>query len=210
MRAPTQVLTAAAAVAALTLAGCGSATEESATTTGADTTESADATEVSSEHNTADVDFTTGMIPHHTQALTMVDLAAERDLAPEVEELASAIEEAQQSEIETLTTWLETWEEDVPDADSMSAREMEDMEGMDGMEGMMSAMSMRQLENAPDEAFQDVWLALMMAHHKGAVAMAETEIAEGENPEAVALAEEIRDGQSAEIETMQSLIGGGV
>ena len=83
------------------------------------------------------------------------------------------------------------------------------MEGMDGMEGMMSAMSMRQLENAPDEAFQDVWLALMIAHHKGAVAMADAEVAAGENPEAVALAEDIRDSQSAEIETMKSLIGGG-
>jgi uncharacterized protein (DUF305 family) len=206
MRTLTQVMTAATAVAALTLAGCGSESEEGATT---DSTGSGDASEVSTEYNAADVDFAAGMIPHHAQALEMVEMAADRPLDPEVEELASAIEEAQQPEIETLTTWLETWEEDVPDVDGMSAQEMEDMEGMDGMEGMMSAMSMRQLENAPDEAFQDVWLALMLAHHKGAVAMAETEIAQGENPDAVALAQEIKDGQSAEIETMKSLIGGG-
>ena len=149
------------------------------------------------------------MIPHHTQALEMVEMASERPLDPEVEELASSIEEAQSSEIDTFTTWLETWDEQVPDAEGMSARQMEDMEGMDGVDGMMSAMSMRQLENAPDEAFQDVWLALMLAHHKGAVAMADAQIADGENPEAIALAEDIRDSQSAEIETMKSLIGGG-
>ena len=122
------------------------------------------------------------MIPHHAQALEMVEMAADRPLDPEVEELASAIGEAQAPEIETLTTWLETWDEEVPDVAGMSAKEMEDMEGMDGMEGMMSAMSMRQLENAPDEAFQDVWLALMLAHHKGAVAMADAEIAAGREP----------------------------
>ncbi len=200
MRALTQVMTAATAVAALTLTGCGSATDEGATT---------DASEVSAEHNSADVDFAAGMIPHHAQALEMVEMAADRPLDPEVEELASAIEEAQVPEVETLTTWLEAWDEEVPDVAGMSARQMEDMEGKDGMEGMMSAMSMRQLENAPDEAFQDVWLALMLAHHKGAVAMADAEIAAGENPEAIELAEDIRDGQSAEIETMKSLIGSG-
>lgn len=200
MRALTQVMTAATAVAALTLAGCGSATDEGATT---------DASEVSAERNSADVDFAAGMIPHHAQALEMVEMAADRPLDPEVEELAAAIEEAQAPEIETLTTWLEVWDEEVPDVAGMSAEQMEDMEGMDGMEGMMSAMSMRQLENAPDEAFQDVWLALMLAHHKGAVAMADAEIAQGENPEAIALAEDIRDSQSAEIETMNSLIGSG-
>lgn len=204
MRRLTQVMTAATAVATLTLAGCGSATEDgSAENTGST------ASEVSTEHNSADVDFAAGMIPHHAQALEMVEMADGRPLDPEVQELAAAIEEAQAPEIETLTGWLEAWEAEVPDVDSMSAKEMEDMEGMDGMEGMMSAMSMRQLENAPDQAFQDVWLALMLAHHKGAVAMAETEIAEGENPDAVALAEEIKSSQSAEIETMKSLIGGG-
>ena len=200
MRTLTQVMTAATAVAALALAGCGSATDEGATT---------DASEVSAEHNSADVDFAAGMIPHHAQALEMVEMAADRPLDPEVEELAAAIEEAQAPEIETLTTWLETWDEEVPDVAGMSAEEMEGMGEMEGMEGMMSAMSMRQLENAPDEAFQDVWLALMLAHHKGAVAMADAEIASGENPEAIELAEDIRDSQSAEIETMKSLIGSG-
>lgn len=199
MRALTQVMTAATAVAALTLAGCGSTTEG----------ESTDASDVSPEHNSADVDFAAGMIPHHAQALEMVEMAADRPLDPEVEELAASIEEAQAPEIETLTTWLEVWDEEVPDVDGMSAKEMEGMEGTDGMEGMMSAMSMRQLENAPDEAFQDVWLALMLAHHKGAVAMADAQIANGENPEAIELAEDIRDSQSAEIETMNSLIGSG-
>lgn len=204
MRSPTRPTMvhrsrAAAVAAALTvsfLAGCGDQTGESAT--------------VDDSHNEADVAFVTGMIPHHAQALEMVEMAQERELGPEIEELASQIEEAQAPEIETLSGWLESWDEEVPDMEGMSAEEMadvEDMEGMEGAEGMMSEMSMRQLRNAPDAAFVDVWLSLMIAHHQGAVTMAETQIAEGENEDAVALAEEIKTTQDAEIAVMQSLVG---
>jgi uncharacterized protein (DUF305 family) len=190
---------AAAVAAALTvsfLAGCGDQTGESAP--------------VDATHNEADVAFVTGMIPHHAQALEMVEMAQERELRPEIEELASQIEEAQAPEIETLTGWLESWDQEVPDVEGLSAEEMgdmEDMPGMEGAEGMMSEMSMRQLRNAPDTAFTDVWLSLMIAHHQGAVAMAETEIAQGENEDAVALAEEIKTTQDAEIAVMESLVG---
>jgi uncharacterized protein (DUF305 family) len=189
----------AAVAAALTvsfLAGCGDQTGESAP--------------VDDMHNDADITFAQGMIPHHAQALEMVELAQERELPPEIEELATQIEEAQAPEIETLTGWLESWDEQVPDVEGKSAEEMaemEDMAGMEGAEGMMSEMSMRQLRNAPDGAFTDVWLSLMIAHHQGAVAMAETEIAQGENKDAVALAEDIIDTQGAEIAVMENLVG---
>jgi uncharacterized protein (DUF305 family) len=150
------------------------------------------------------------MIPHHAQALEMVEMAQDRDLPPEIEELASQIEEAQEPEIETLSGWLESWDQEVPEVEGKSAEEMAEMEDMTGAEdaaGMMSEMSMRQLRNAPDTAFKDVWLSLMIAHHEGAVRMAETEIAEGQNADAVTLAEEIVTTQGAEIAVMESLIG---
>ena len=46
----------------------------------------------------------------------------------------------------------------------------------------------------------------MVVGHRGAVEMARTEIAEGSNPDAVALAEEIADSQAAEIEEMETLL----
>jgi uncharacterized protein (DUF305 family) len=189
----------AAVAAALTvtlLAGCGDQTGESAP--------------VDATHNDADVTFAQTMIPHHAQALEMVEMAQDRDLPPEIEELASQIEEAQEPEIETLSGWLESWDQEVPEVEGKSAEEMAEMEDMTGAEdaaGMMSEMSMRQLRNAPDTAFKDVWLSLMIAHHEGAVRMAETEIAEGQNADAVTLAEEIVTTQGAEIAVMESLIG---
>jgi uncharacterized protein (DUF305 family) len=189
----------AAVAAALTvtlLAGCGDQTGESAP--------------VDATHNDADVTFAQAMIPHHAQALEMVEMAQDRDLPPEIEELASQIEEAQEPEIETLSGWLESWDQEVPEIEGKSAEEMAEMDDMTGAEdaaGMMSEMSMRQLRNAPDTAFKDVWLSLMIAHHEGAVRMAETEIAEGQNVDAVTLAEEIVNTQGAEIAVMESLIG---
>ena len=46
----------------------------------------------------------------------------------------------------------------------------------------------------------------MMVHHQGAIEMADTEIAQGSNPAAVALAESIKTSQTAEITQMQQLL----
>ncbi|PJI53977.1 DUF305 domain-containing protein, partial [Methylobacterium radiotolerans] len=45
-----------------------------------------------------------------------------------------------------------------------------------------------------------------IAHHEGAVAMAEAEVADGENADAVALAQDIVDAQTAEIAEMKEIL----
>lgn len=47
----------------------------------------------------------------------------------------------------------------------------------------------------------------MTAHHEGAVTMADTEIAKGKDPDAVAPARTIRAAQGKEITTMKVLLG---
>ena len=46
----------------------------------------------------------------------------------------------------------------------------------------------------------------MIVHHEGAVEMAQTEVAEGEKVDAVAMAQEIVETQQAEISTMEDLL----
>ena len=60
---------------------------------GSDQSSSSDIAE-SEEFNQADVDFATAMIPHHAQALAMVDVTVGRDLSPELTQLAARIREA--------------------------------------------------------------------------------------------------------------------
>ncbi|GAB2637002.1 hypothetical protein GCM10027270_27380 [Nocardioides ginkgobilobae] len=176
------------------------------------------------EFNAADVDFATGMIPHHAQALVMVDMADGRDISPETADLMERIEDAQGPEIELMTGWLEEWDQPVPDLGDMNGMgsgdmsdmdhgdmdhgDMDDMGEMDGMTGMMSAEDMADLEAAEGSAFEQMWLSMMIEHHEGAVEMAEVEVAEGEYDEAVALAEEIIEAQEAEIAEMEALLEG--
>ena len=47
---------------------------------------------------------------------------------------------------------------------------------------------------------------MMTEHHEGAIEMAEVEVDQGENPDAVALAEKIISDQQAEITQMQQLL----
>ena len=157
-----------------------------------------------SDFNDADVAFAQGMIPHHEQAVEMAMMASDRASNPQVKQLASKIQAAQEPEIERLTTWLRAWGEEVPSG-AMGG----DMSGMDqgsgGMTGMMSAGDMAKLEKASGAAFDRMFLQMMVEHHTGAVKMAQTEVANGENADAKAMAEEIITTQRAEIDEMKQL-----
>ncbi len=156
------------------------------------------------EHNDADVAFAQQMIPHHEQAVEMAELAETRAESQEVRDLAADIEAAQGPEIETMTGWLEEWGEEV-DGDGMSGMDHGEMSS-DDMPGMMSEEDMAALEAATGAEFDQMFLTMMIEHHEGAIEMAKTEQAEGEFPDAVALAEDIESAQADEIEAMEALL----
>jgi uncharacterized protein (DUF305 family) len=193
----TRALAATAAAMTLALAGCSSS---GPSTDG-------------SGHNEADVDFAGDMIQHHAQALEMVDLTLGRDLDPEVARLADQIRAAQAPEIEKMADWLEEWGEPVPPTSRDHANAHAEEHGENpavnaDMPGMMTADQMDSLEAASGEEFQSMWLEMMVDHHEGAVEMATTETEEGENAQAVSLAEEIIEAQEKEIATMQDMLKG--
>jgi uncharacterized protein (DUF305 family) len=190
MHVPHLILAAAAALT-LTLAGC-SASEPTTDSDG---------------FNDADARFATAMIQHHAQALEMVDLTMGRDLEPEMVELTEQIRAAQAPEIEQMADWLVEWDQPVPQTSRDHANAHGDGGAMDEqMPGMMSAEEMAALEDAPDQRFADMWLEMMVEHHEGAVEMAQTEIEDGQDPRAIALADEIVSAQEDEIATMRDML----
>lgn len=196
----TLALAALAAAGVLTLAGCGGDDSmEGMSGMGTSSSAPTSSSEPSADFNEADVTFATDMIPHHRQAVEMAELAASRADNPEVKQLARQISDAQDPEIQTMSDWLASWGQPVP----------EDMSGMDmsgSMPGMMSGEEMSKLESAEGAEFDQMFLTMMIAHHQGAIEMAKTESADGQNEDAVALAQKIQKDQAAEIKTMQGLL----
>ena len=181
----------------LVLAGCADGSSDAADngrTSSSDTSAGAEST-----FNDADVTFAQGMLPHHQQAIEMAQLAEGRAADPRVLDLAGRIEAAQAPEIDTLNRWLADWGAD----DNMGGM---DHGSGDGMGGMMSEEDMTTLMSASGAEFDRMFLQQMIAHHRGAVDMAVTEAADGQNTDAIAMAETIRDSQNAEIAEMQQLL----
>lgn len=168
--------------------------------------EPAQAEDSGAEFNEADVEFATAMIPHHAQALVMVDMTMGRKVDPELAALAEQIRTAQAPEIEQMADWLTDWDEPVPEtmrdhANAHGDSHMEDSE----MPGMLSAEDLDELEARSGTAFQAAWVESMIEHHEGAIEMAEEELEEGNFPDALHLAQHIADAQSDEIETLERL-----
>ncbi|MFI6438363.1 DUF305 domain-containing protein [Streptomyces sp. NPDC050759] len=156
-------------------------------------------------HNAQDVSFAQGMIPHHQQAIEMAGLADGRAASAQVKDLAARVEKAQGPEISTMTGWLKTWGEKVPE--SMPGMDHSGMEGMEGMAGMMDSADMDKLKKASGKEFDSMFLTMMVEHHEGAVEMATTEKAKGEYKAATAMAGDIVTAQNAEISEMKKLLG---
>lgn len=240
---PTQVLKtanrlllgASLAMTLLLFAGCSNAQDSQETSTSA--ADPAAKSESATVHNSADVAFVTGMIPHHEQAVEMSELVlAQPDPSPGSDEavraIAKQIADAQAPEIELMETWLEDWgmsSDTVTDDGGMNMgggeKDGHDMAGhgsgggemdgaekdgaeMDGggMNGMMTESQMNELSQATGAELDQLYLELMIAHHEGAIEMAQTELKEGKNPAALKLAQGIIDTQQAEIEQMQALL----
>ena len=154
----------------------------------------------SGAHNSADVSFATDMIPHHSEAVEMADLALAKATDSEIKSLAATIKGAQAPKILKMTGWLKAWGAPVPSTGSGSAMQT----GMAGI-GMMSDAEMTSLSAASGSAFDKMWVQMMTRHHQGAVDMAKTELASGRNSDATALAGQIVTAQTAEIAKMAAI-----
>ena len=71
---------------------------------------------------------------------------------------------------------------------------------------MMSQADMDALDQATGQDAARLFLTGMITHHKGAITMAQDEVTNGQNPEAIALAQKIITDQQAEITTMTQLL----
>lgn len=158
----------------------------------------ASGTPAAGQHNGADVMFAQMMIPHHQQAIEMSDMIlAKEGVNSEITELAQQIKDAQAPEITQMSGWLAGWGQNPSPSMGMD----HDMSG-----GTMTQAEMEALEKATGDEAARLFLTGMIRHHQGAITMSEQELANGQNPEAKQLAQDIITAQKAEITTMNQLL----
>lgn len=217
-------LVVAAMAGALTVSACSntSAGHDMSSMSASQTTSAAApstaVTQPAQAHNDADVAFAQGMIPHHQQAIEMSDiLLSKQGVDPQVVTLAEQIKAAQGPEIDKMKGWLTDWGVSMTSSPGMSNMPgMPPMSGMPGHDmgdmgggGMMSAQDMAALEDAQGAAASKLFLTQMIEHHKGAIAMAQTEVDSGQFPAAVEMAQSIITSQQQEIDAMNAMLSAG-
>lgn len=195
---------AAALTASLALAGCAASSPAGGNTmpgmhNDASSPMASMMPDATADHNQADIAFAQMMIPHHAQAVEMSDIIlAKTGIPAEVTSLATRIKDAQAPEIETMTGWLESWNQPTM---------MSDHAGH-GMTGMVDTQGIDKLKAAEGTEAVRLFLNQMIGHHEGAVSMAQQELSAGKYPESIELSRAIITAQEAEIAEMKALLAG--
>jgi uncharacterized protein (DUF305 family) len=141
-----------------------------------------------------DIMFAQMMIPHHEQAVELATIAESNTANPVILDLADRIKSAQQPEIDQMQGWLDTSGSGMDTGHSMH------------MPGTVSDDDMATIRNARDAEFDALFLTHMIAHHEGAITMAQDVYGTTTRDDVTRLAEAIIAAQTAEIAEMKALL----
>jgi len=215
---------------AVTMAGCASApTPRGPFQMGqAGATARARADSLRYPYTKADIDFMSGMIHHHAQAITISRWAPSHGASPAVLRLTSRIINAQTDEILLMQNWLRDRNQDPMTVDSTgnvtmgmsgsSAAGMShaghdmagmNMSGMADMPGMLTETQMKELDAARGREYDRLFLIYMMQHHRGAVSMVKTlfgSTGAGQDETIFKFAADVEVDQSTEIKRMLTML----
>jgi uncharacterized protein (DUF305 family) len=192
MRLRATLATVATCAAVLAAAGCGTRPAEPAA--GAAPAASA----APGTFNETDTMFLQMMVPHSTQGIAIVELAAERSRRDDVKTLAKAIEVTQQDEIKRMSGWLEQWKQP-----ATASEEAHQAHG--GMPGT-SEKEIAALRAAKGAAFDTRFLNTLIAHQDDAVQLARMEATGGVNVQAKSYAKQVDQSRTAQIQQMLTLL----
>jgi len=173
----------------------------------------------------ADIEFMSGMIHHHAQAITMSRMAPSHGADAAVIRLTERIINAQSDEIKLMQAWLEDRNQEPPKVDSLGNVTMPGMAGMAGhnmgghnmpgmaampaMPGMLSDDQMKALAAARGPKFDELFLTYMIQHHRGAVIMVQTLFSSpgaGQDESVYKFAGDVEVDQSTELKRMLTMM----
>ena len=155
----------------------------------------------------ADVQFMSGMIYHHAQAVMMAGWAPTHEASPTLRALCERIVVGQTDEINLMQRWLRDRHLTVPDPKAVQMI----MPGMDSsmmMPGMLTAEQLTELDKARGPDFDRLFLQFMIQHHRGAITMVNQLFGTGSGEEEVVFkfASDVYADQTTEIDRMQRML----
>lgn len=185
------------------LAGCGTGDGSPTIAGGPISPVPQSAAAASAEYNDADVMFLQMMIAHNNQGVEIVKLVKAKQVQKqELKDLAAAIEATQQTESTDMRNWLKGWGK--PETGSADPH-AHHHHGGDGLtdKGLLEALSKKD-----GSEFTLDFADIFVAHQHNGVALARTELKDGKNPEAKALAQRIMDSRTGEVQQIRTLVPG--
>src|SRR5262245_60551509 len=162
-------------------------------------------------YSDADIEFMSGMIPHHAQAVIMAGWAPTHGARSDVAILCERIVVAQRDEIAMMREWLADRGQEVPDA--TSTRHKMKMDGTIHemlMPGMLSDEEMAALDQARGPEFDRLFLEGMIKHHQGAIDMVDVlfkSYGAAQDETVFKFASDVYADQGIEIERMREMLG---
>lgn len=146
-----------------------------------------------------DVAFLEDIVIHHQQGLELAAMVRAQSADPALVVLADQIGAQQRTELQGCQAQLLQWE-------APGGRSAGDDAAAD-IPGMVDKATMDKLRSLRGPEFDTLWLQSMIAHHRGAITMAQSEIEHGESPEAISIAHSLVPFQQADINQMNRLLG---
>jgi uncharacterized protein (DUF305 family) len=160
----------------------------------------------------ADIDFMSGMIGHHSQAVKMAGWCASHGSSKSLQIFCGRIALGQTAEIGLMSNWLKDRNQPVPEPDPrgmkmiMGGKEMFMM-----MPGMLTEEQMKQLDATRGVDFDRLFLTDMIQHHKGAISMVNTlDGTPGAAQDEIVFkfSNDVQADQTTEIDRMQQMLDG--
>ena len=159
----------------------------------------------------ADIDFMSGMIPHHAQAVVMGGWCGSHGARKDLAILCERMVVGQRDEIALMQQWLRDRALPVPDATSTRHR-MKMPNGMEHdmlMPGMLTDEEMAALDRARGAEFDRLFLMGMIKHHQGAIDMVDVLLKSqgaAQDDTVFKFANDVQVDQAIEIDVMKDML----
>ncbi|HET7273659.1 MAG TPA: DUF305 domain-containing protein [Longimicrobiaceae bacterium] len=151
-------------------------------------------------YTAADVRFMQNMIGHHDQALIMAAMVPTHGAGEMVQKAAEKIRISQRDEIAFMERWLVARDQAVPEDGSMHTMDMP---------GMLTPAQLDKLDSSRGREFDRLFLEFMIQHHRGALEMVDTLLANdgaAQDPQIFRFVTDVDADQRAEIFIMQNML----